>query len=1251
MNDPHENPAPSPEDLDRTLARPGQPGAHPPEPVEDEASLENTLPSGLEPPAAENVDATRPRAKSEPRSAPKPVAPSSDREPGQTLHRPGGAAAPKPGSPPAEDEVDATYARPSDALKTRASSAARPSPKGDEKAPPRRTSAGGPAGEKSGLSSGVGPGRTSGRASGAKPAPAAEGRAEKSDDPLVGKVLGGCRIESRLGVGGMGTVYRARQLELDRDVAIKMIKPEFAADTESLKRFQREAKAVGKFRTQHVVQIYQVGSENGVPYIVLELLLGGNLREIAEKQPEGRLAVPDAIRYLKQSALALADAAEKGLIHRDIKPDNLMLDEKGVLKVTDFGISKAVQADVSMTLTQGGIVGTPMYMSPEQCRGEEIDFRSDMWSLGATFFFLLTGKPPAKGSSLLELIRTKNEVRNLDPAKILPDAIPGPLSDVIRRLTMLSRDDRYPSYDALIADLDKISEGRVTPRWLRQLVRWSAAVIVIGGAGLVLRFYWEPVEGLARSTYERFFAAEKPPEKLPEVVVVSPDPSVDLVGIREKVRTLASRVTASRELEDLRELATELEAMHPELEKLPKDSPDANLVRGEFAAAEAAFSAKREELARANESRDRQIRLTTLTAQVAENQDLPQSLRDVEEFLRGLPQDKYWDDLRTGARNLLTETKQKLYAGRLEELERKFREEGPKSVETLASEVVAKLSEESTAGPFEELRTRAGDIDHDVKAARDLEVAFPPRPIARAPFAEIAVFAREIERVCAGARQSAKTDILERWIANAREKVLGAPELQTAVSTELVRVFGKSEAARTANDVKGAIEAHREFEECLRNLTGFGAYDPATVVSTAAHEELESWIAKNSAVEDLLQDIETAIGAERERGKIGEWLAARTDVDRSAKELATRAEADNVRGDARAEAALTRLRNELRFWTTLTERSEKALAAMAKGELAAAERLLALGEPEFAGRELGEIEELAVLRGALAELRQGFTKALDELDPKAAEELFDTARRGLSGLPEALAGRSAARIYAEQCAERAKKLGELSRGMLRVLKGEIVVATGQGAAIDGTHSVAAFFLDALELDRATFRAQLEANALRNLTEAELRELRARDWSARPDLPALELSRSVASACLASLGKELPTHAEWWLAAKGPGANDAFPWGPSFKDGGIAVRSEPLEVKNDAHPLRAGGGEVFHLIGNAAEWVSNEVQQPDGVRTGMVVGGGFGYSQQELTKAASGRVRPMKLSGVVDKSIGCRGVVRPRSVFGNLVPKP
>ncbi|MBL8896681.1 MAG: protein kinase [Planctomycetes bacterium] len=1239
MNDPHENPSSAPDDFDRTHARPGQPGAQPPrrDSEEDEDGLERTLPGGARPQAPQDFESTRPHGRGDTQRPPAPkVPPASGETPqedlGRTVKREGGVAPELPDEP----GIEATYARPADVLKTRASSAPRGEKTEGGKVPLRRTGIG-----KTGA-------RTGGAASSKPPETAPV--TGSSDDPLIGKVLGGCRIDARLGAGGMGTVYRARQLELDRDVALKMIKPEFAADSDSLKRFQREAKAVGKFRTPHVMQIYQVGSENGVPFLVLELLLGGNLRELAEKQPNGRLAVPDAIRYLKQTALALADAAEKGLIHRDIKPDNLMLDDKGVLKVTDFGISKATQADVSMTLTAGGIVGTPMYMSPEQCRGEEIDFRSDMWSLGATFFFLLTGKPPAKGSSLLELIRTKNEVRNLDPAKILPDAIPGPLSDVIRKLTMLSRDDRYPSYDALIDDLDKISEGRVTPRWLRQLVRWSAAVIVIGGAGLVVRAYWEPIEELGRSTYERFFGGNaKPPEKPPEIVVVSPDPTIDLVGIRETVRSLSARVVAARDLEELRAIGTDLEAAHPTLEKLPADSPDANLVREELKAVEGALAAKREELARASESRDRQIRLTTLTAQVAENQDLPQRIRDIEELLRALPQDKYWEQLRTGASNLLVEAKLKLLSGRLAELEEKFRTEGPKTVETLASELVVKLEEESTAAPFETLRTRARDIDHDVKAARDLEVAFPSRPAVRSPFEEIAVFVREVEREAAETRQSAKTEILERWVASSRSKVLENPELITAVNTELVRVFGVCDAARQAGDVKAVIQAHRELEQGLRNLEGLGSFDPHTVVSRQAHDELEQWIAQNSAVEDLLSDIEAEIAVQRALEKVGAWLRHKATAESVAKELSTRAGAENVRGDERAEAALTRLRNEMRFWTALAERSEKALSSLAKGELGAAEKALALTEPEFAGRDVAKVEEIAVLRGALAELRAAFAKALGELDPAAANELFDAARRGLSGLPDALAGRSAARIYAEQCAEKCKKLEESSRGMLRVRGGEVVIATGQGAAIDGTHAVESFFLDRRELDRATFKAQLDANALRGLAEAELQELRMRDFSARPDLPALELSRAAASACLQALGRELPTHAEWWLATKGPGANDAFPWGNNFKDGGIEVRTEPVEVRNDAHPLSVGGEEAYHLIGNAAEWVSNEAKQPDGVR-GMVVGGSFGASLQELSSAARGRVRVVRLTGAIEKSIGCRGVVRPRAVFGNLVPK-
>jgi len=282
-----------------------------------------------------------------------------------------------------------------------------------------------------------------------------------SQDPLLGRELGGCRIDALLGRGAMGAVYKARQVRLDREVAVKVIRPELLVDPRMLKRFEVEARTVGRFNSPHVVMVHDVGFELGVHFLVMEFVKGKNLRDHTKLLAGGRLPVGEALPLLRQACKGLEEAQRLKVLHRDIKPDNLMLTDRGVLKIADFGIAKPMHEDFSMTMTSE-LIGTPLYMSPEQCHAAaDLDFRSDMYSLGATFYYLLTGEPPIRASSVYELIQTKTKLENLCLWKALPELDENhPLSRVIERMTALDREDRYPSYEALLADLVLVEQGR-----------------------------------------------------------------------------------------------------------------------------------------------------------------------------------------------------------------------------------------------------------------------------------------------------------------------------------------------------------------------------------------------------------------------------------------------------------------------------------------------------------------------------------------------------------------------------------------------------------------------------------------------------------------------------------------------------------------------------------------------------------------------------------------------------------------------
>jgi len=287
------------------------------------------------------------------------------------------------------------------------------------------------------------------------------GAADAEADPLVGRVLGGCEIICVVGRGAMGTVYEAKQLSLDRTVAVKTIRRDYVTDKQFLQRFRQEARTVGRFNTPHVVQIHEVGFDQGYHYLVMELVRGGNLRSYVASQPGRALSTMDALEFLSQSSEGLLQAEKLKIIHRDIKPGNLLVDRQNRVKITDFGIAKMLESDTQITMTgTNDVIGTPLYMSPEQVEGGPIDHRSDMYSLGATFFHLLTGAPPVEGESFYEVIKRKSLLPSLSPRRMKDSKVPEDVSAIIEKMTALRPGDRYPSFQNLIDDLAKVRQGK-----------------------------------------------------------------------------------------------------------------------------------------------------------------------------------------------------------------------------------------------------------------------------------------------------------------------------------------------------------------------------------------------------------------------------------------------------------------------------------------------------------------------------------------------------------------------------------------------------------------------------------------------------------------------------------------------------------------------------------------------------------------------------------------------------------------------
>jgi urea transport system substrate-binding protein len=277
---------------------------------------------------------------------------------------------------------------------------------------------------------------------------------DNTSQEWVGKKLGKYEITGVLGQGGMGVVLKAHDPLIDREVAIKLIAGHLAGDLPVLGRFLSEARAVGKFSHANVVAIYEIGQEGPTHYLVMEYVAGGSLGDRVEAR--GALGVLEATRALIDACRGVGAAHAAGLIHRDIKPDNFMRAADGSIKVADFGLAKIADAGRHFTRT-GTIVGTPAFMSPEQCEGKPLDPRSDLYSLGATYFTLLTGKYPyEEATAVTQMMYQHCHGPTLDPRSVNP-AIPEACARVVARATAKAPADRYPSADAMIADLQAVA--------------------------------------------------------------------------------------------------------------------------------------------------------------------------------------------------------------------------------------------------------------------------------------------------------------------------------------------------------------------------------------------------------------------------------------------------------------------------------------------------------------------------------------------------------------------------------------------------------------------------------------------------------------------------------------------------------------------------------------------------------------------------------------------------------------------------
>ncbi|MCA9802875.1 MAG: protein kinase [Cyanobacteria bacterium HKST-UBA02] len=274
---------------------------------------------------------------------------------------------------------------------------------------------------------------------------------ESRPHPLIGKTIGVYRIVEPVGRGGMGFVFKARHEIMNRDVAIKLLSPQVASDEIGIKRIRREATAMGSLQHPSIATIFDFGvSDDGQPFIVMEYIQGHTLKDLLKEQ--GRLTAERGLPIFARIADAMAFAHENGVIHRDLKPHNIMLTdtvEKDFVKVLDFGIAKSVNESVMLT-QKGEVLGSPIYMSPEQCTGKSIDQRSDIYALGAIMYESITGSPPFLCSTIYETIYAKTTETPRPFLEVAPDLTDcHPLEELIMACLSISPYDRPSSMSEL----------------------------------------------------------------------------------------------------------------------------------------------------------------------------------------------------------------------------------------------------------------------------------------------------------------------------------------------------------------------------------------------------------------------------------------------------------------------------------------------------------------------------------------------------------------------------------------------------------------------------------------------------------------------------------------------------------------------------------------------------------------------------------------------------------------------------------
>ncbi|MBL8724201.1 MAG: protein kinase [Planctomycetes bacterium] len=1110
---------------------------------------------------------------------------------------------------------------------------------------------------------------------------------QAGQDALLGAEIGGCRIDALLGRGAMGAVYRARQLRLDREVAVKVIRPELLTDERMLKRFEVEARTVGRFNSPHVVMVHDVGFERGVHYLVMEFVKGKNLREHTKLLAGGRLSVAEALPLLRQACKGLEEAQRLKVLHRDIKPDNLMLTERGVLKIADFGIAKPMHDDFSMTLTSE-LIGTPLYMSPEQCQAApDLDFRSDMYSLGATFYYLLTGEPPIRASSVYELIQTKTKLENLCLWKALQELDQNhPLSRVIERMTALSRDDRYPSYEALLTDLALVEQGRtmeiqrtarggtrVPARAGRGgLLAAAALLLVAAGGGYA---WWAgqaggggngsaaapaaslaalrarladtgPSPALRDEVAAGAFAAAEQPEQ--QALLAELDQGL---LVKQRLAGLATAVAVEPPFAALREHLQQVEAAvatanppGPELLRWLSGVRTAARAEAEFGARGVASLVK----AFAAWQNDRLVaggdpaRLAALGQRLdgieagrsALIELLPATAESLDRDLAKDELQKARNSLRGGdVVPVVVDVSQAL-----DEVQRQFESEGP-----MAS-LEQRLKELRPTQP-EQLDRKAALLDSLQRAAsaialaRGMRSTYPNEP--QLPFDDIAGYFAAVDRELAPL--AATGSPLPGWAEAVRGELRDDTALGAKALLRCQKAWSDWRAAAAGQHSPADLERLRRGLQRGGELFPALAAQFAAVVGPGELEAAATELGRIGQVQALVQKAAELARRLERLTTLLDWRAAKSaleaDFGAATAAAAGFAGEDALRGELRAvETALRRWRD-----------AEAAVVAIAKGlgdgDLAGA---VAAGAKVPSGSE-GR-DEFQVFAAAAAGARDAFAVFDRELDVDQALTLLSGAAQTLRPFA-ALEPRAGERI--ERWNRSLRDVQAAAQGMAPVAAGRTKAGVEVSAFFVGRTEVRQReyrqFLDELQQLVATAAAPeaVAATLAPRLGELVLpadvlqRMLSRRTKVAENDLPVEDVSWYEAAAFAVWRRQALPTKDEWELAAFGDRPRHDYPWGDEWKDQAEFrnIKAVAVEVDAGGRSWRAG---VHHLAGNVAEWLA---VAPNATEAQLA---GGSYRDNEVPRDAKRRAAGDEFGRAsLKKSLpgfGMRTVLRPHGLL-------